>query len=58
MRWYSKLPVRSIDCFETLADLFGNTYLEYRDVRKCHEAMIIMLIQTKDESLKDYLKSF
>lgn len=58
MRWYSELPVRSIDYFETLADLFTNTYLVYYDVRKCHEAMFRMLIETRDENLRGYLKRF
>lgn len=28
MRWFSELPARFIDCFESLADLFTNTYLK------------------------------
>ncbi|KAM1996389.1 hypothetical protein ACFX15_029341 [Malus domestica] len=58
MRWYSKLPARSIDYFETLVNLFTNTNFVYRDVRKHHEAMFRLLPQTRDESLRAYLKHF
>ncbi|RXH78574.1 hypothetical protein DVH24_002092 [Malus domestica] len=44
MKWYSELPTRSIDCFETLVDLFTNTYFVYHN--------------TRDESLRAYLMHF
>lgn len=58
MRWFSKLPARSIGCFESLADIFTNTYSVYRYVCKHHEAIFNMAAQSKDESLKAYLKRF
>lgn len=58
MRWYSKLPAISIDYFETLADIFTNTYSVYRDICKHHEDMFRMVNQSKDESLRIFLKRF
>ncbi|RXH92023.1 hypothetical protein DVH24_021046 [Malus domestica] len=42
MRWYSELPNRSIDWFESLANIFTNTYFVYLNVHKRHEAMFTM----------------
>ncbi|RXH71485.1 hypothetical protein DVH24_018840 [Malus domestica] len=47
-----------IVCFENLANILTNTYSVYRDVCKRHEAMFSMTAQTKDESLRAYLKQF
>lgn len=55
---YFELPTMSIDYFETIVDLFMNTYYVYNDVRKCHEAMFRPPPQIKDESLIAYLKRF
>lgn len=38
--------------------MFKNTYAIYHDIRKRHEAMFKMIYQSKDESLKTYLKHF
>ncbi|RXI09168.1 hypothetical protein DVH24_023329 [Malus domestica] len=44
--------------FKSLVDIFMNTYSVYREVRKHHEAMFRMTLQSKDKSLKTYLKIF
>ncbi|KAB2626865.1 hypothetical protein D8674_020483 [Pyrus ussuriensis x Pyrus communis] len=49
MRWCSKLPTRSIDCYETLPDVFINTYSVYRDVCKRHKVMFRIVPQSKEE---------
>ncbi|RXI06664.1 hypothetical protein DVH24_025800 [Malus domestica] len=51
MRWYSELLARSVDYNESFVDMLTNIYL-------CHEAMFKMVPQSKDESLRTYLKCF
>lgn len=46
MKWYSKLPAKSTSFFESLPDIFTNTYLVYNDVRKRYEAMFRMAPQS------------
>ncbi|CAN6687677.1 unnamed protein product [Malus baccata var. baccata] len=47
MRWFSELSAKSIDCFESLADLFTNTYVKrFRaklvEVEKSDDKLAIM----------------
>lgn len=54
----SELPAKSIDYFESLVNMFTDTYLVYRDIRKSHEAKFRMIPHTKDKTLWIYLKRF
>ncbi|XP_068339016.1 uncharacterized protein [Pyrus communis] len=58
MKWYSELSARSIDCFESLANIFTNTYSMYRDIRKRHKAICRMAPQSRDKGLITYLRHF
>lgn len=49
---------RFIGYFESLANIFMNTYSVYHEVRKHHEAMFRITLQSKDKSVKTYLKCF
>ncbi|KAM1000128.1 hypothetical protein ACFX13_006929 [Malus domestica] len=53
-----ELSARSIDCFESLANIFTNTYSMYRDMRKHHKAICRMAPQSRDESLITYMRHF
>lgn len=49
------VAARTINYFESLADIFTNTYSMYRDICKSHEVIFKMIPQSKDESLRTYL---
>lgn len=49
------VAARTINYFESLIDIFTNTYSMYHDIRKSHEAIFRMIPQSKDESLRTYL---
>lgn len=51
---YLELLTMSIDYFESIADLFMNTYSVYNDVWKRHEAMFRPPPQITDENLIAY----
>lgn len=58
MRWFSDFPPYSINNFKTFVDMFTKTFIIYRDVRKLREAIFSMKPQSKNKSLRNYLKQF
>ncbi|XP_021723960.1 uncharacterized protein LOC110691349 [Chenopodium quinoa] len=55
--WFSNLEPGSINCFETLVELFTGQYIS-NNARQRTSSELMVVQQRKDESLKDFIKRF